>query len=188
MIRKEQAFTMIELMIVIAIMAVLLTIAAPSLQTMIRNNRITGQANELVVGLILGRSEAVKRGVPVTLCPSADGASCVADGQWEQGWLVFSDIAGNGVVELGTDACLASEDCLLMTHEELPGGYTLRTGGVYTNWLSYLPTGAVVGSNGTGVDAFRLCPENAEVADAKNIEIAITGRVKVKKGGVLSCP
>jgi type IV fimbrial biogenesis protein FimT len=188
MMRKERAFTLIELLITIAIMAVLVTLATPSLQALIRNNRITGQANELVAGLMLGRSEAVKRGVSVTLCGSADGSSCAGDGNWEQGWMVFSDVAADGVVQAGTGACLATEDCILRTQEPLPTNFSLRSGATFSNWLSYSPTGTVRGSGGTGTDTFRLCPDNAVIDDARGIVIAITGRVKVEKGGVASCP
>ena len=193
MMRKERAFTLIELLIAIAILAVLVTLATPSLQALIRNNRITGQANELVAGLMLGRSEAVKRGVSVTLCPmdvDVNGVqTCAGTGNWHQGWMVFSDVvADGGQVDLGTDACLATEDCILMTHEGLPTNFSLRAGATFTNWLSYSPTGRVEGSGGSGTDTFRLCPDNAVIDDARGIEIAVTGRVQVKKGGVLSCP
>ncbi|MBS3746302.1 MAG: GspH/FimT family pseudopilin [Wenzhouxiangellaceae bacterium] len=56
-------FTLIELMVGIAVLAILLTVAVPSLQKIIRDNRVTAQANELVAMANLARNEAVRRGI-----------------------------------------------------------------------------------------------------------------------------
>jgi type IV fimbrial biogenesis protein FimT len=91
-------FTLIELMLTIAIAAVVMGLAIPSFNTAIKNNRLTTQANDLVTSLNLARSEAVKRGTRVRLCKSNDGANCVADGaasNWAQGWIIFTDQNNN---------------------------------------------------------------------------------------------
>jgi len=81
----QRGFTIIELMITLLIVAILSTMALPSFTQMIKNNRLTTQANELVLALNLSRSEAVKRGTSVTI--SAVG------GNWANGWTV-TDING----------------------------------------------------------------------------------------------
>ncbi len=55
--------------------------------------------------MLLARSEAVRRGVTVTVCPSSDGAACSADGSvdWSAGWIVFTDLDGDSVFDSGTD-------------------------------------------------------------------------------------
>ena len=75
-------FTLIELMVTIAIAAILLGIAIPSFTDTIASNRLTTSANELVTALNLARSESVKRGVRTTLCKSTDGSSCVTTDDW----------------------------------------------------------------------------------------------------------
>ena len=70
---KSSGFTLIELMVTIAVLAIVLTIAVPSFQGVIRSNQLTTEANTLASALQLARSEAVKRGVDVSL--SANGST-----------------------------------------------------------------------------------------------------------------
>jgi len=93
--KRSRGFTLIELMITLVLAAIILTLAVPGFQDIIRNNRAATQANELVTALSLARSEAVKRGARVSLCPSADQASCTGGTDWSNGWIVFLDTAAN---------------------------------------------------------------------------------------------
>src|SRR6185369_496626 len=88
----DAGFTMIELMVTIAIMAILAAIAAPSFNEAILSNKLAGYANNFVASAQLARSEAVKRNKPVRICRSANGTSCATSGTWRQGWIVFSDL------------------------------------------------------------------------------------------------
>lgn len=97
-LRRCGGLTLIELLITIAVAAVLLGIAAPSFTALIENNRAANAANELLGSLQHARSEAVKRARTVRLCPSADGASCVDGTDWGAGWIVSFDEAGASVV------------------------------------------------------------------------------------------
>lgn len=78
--KNARGFTLIELMVTLGVLAVLVSIAAPSFNTMIQNNRMTTRANDLVTALQLARSEAIKRGTAVTV--TATG------GNWNSGWTV----------------------------------------------------------------------------------------------------
>ncbi|WP_323003098.1 GspH/FimT family pseudopilin [Denitromonas sp.] len=69
----NRGFTLVELMITLAIMAIIAAFAAPSFTRLIEDNRVTTQANDLLSSLSLARSEAVKRGVTVTVTPNAGG-------------------------------------------------------------------------------------------------------------------
>lgn len=93
--RRQQAFTIIELLITVTILAVLVATAIPSFRTLIANNRSTSLANEFFVALNAARSEAIKRGARVSLCASSDGAGCTAAGTWQDGWIVFVDGAAS---------------------------------------------------------------------------------------------
>src|SRR5829696_9083668 len=95
---REQAktsggFTLIELMIAITLMAILMAIAVPSFKDASLGSELRSIANDLVAHAALARSEAIKRNALVTLCVSADGATCSA-GSWEQGWIVKTEVAG----------------------------------------------------------------------------------------------
>lgn len=94
-------FTLIELMVTIGVGSILLTLAVPSFQSIIAGNRATALANEMVTALTLARSEAVKRGASVSICPAGfddqgEVEECDENGDWEQGWIVFLDTNSNG--------------------------------------------------------------------------------------------
>ena len=81
---RADGFTLIELMVTIAIAAILLMVAAPSFVTMQRNSELTAAANALVAGINAARGEAMKRGLNAVVVP-ADAAN------WRNGWTVFVD-------------------------------------------------------------------------------------------------
>jgi type IV fimbrial biogenesis protein FimT len=89
--KKHSGFTLIELMVTVAILAILLAVGVPSFRSMVENNRIRAVGNDLVVALQFARSEAIKRGASVTLCSSDDQASC--SGAWTDGWVARDEAA-----------------------------------------------------------------------------------------------
>lgn len=90
---RMQGFTLMELMIAIAVLAILITIAAPSISETIRNNQIAAQNNELIALINLARNEAVRRNVP----EGEDGVRVILrnndDGDGWDGLVVVSDAA-----------------------------------------------------------------------------------------------
>jgi type IV fimbrial biogenesis protein FimT len=86
--QTTRGFTAVELMITVALLAVMATLAAPALQTLLQNNRAAAIANDLVSTIRLARSEAVTRAQQVTLCPTVDGTACANSTNWATGWLV----------------------------------------------------------------------------------------------------
>ncbi len=82
-----------ELLIVLAVFAVLTSIAVPSLSALQTNNRMVARINVLSVALHTARNEALKRGEAVSICKAradADGhLACDADARWDQGWIIF---------------------------------------------------------------------------------------------------
>lgn len=87
MLVKARGFTLIELMFTLILVAVLVSLAAPSFDSSIRDNRVLTETNSMIAAVANARSEALKRGRMVSICPSADGATCGAD--WGQGWIVY---------------------------------------------------------------------------------------------------
>lgn len=84
-------FSMIELMVTVAVMAVLMAAAFPSFTAMVNSNRLTGSANEMIASLQLARSEAIRRNTRVIVCRSEDNATCAdAAGLWA-GWITIVD-------------------------------------------------------------------------------------------------
>lgn len=97
---RADGFTLVELMITLAVAAVVLTLAIPSFTSMINSNRLAALSNDIAGSMQLGRMEAVRRGVRVVACPSTDGVNCgVANPM--TGWILFTDADDNGVPAAG---------------------------------------------------------------------------------------
>lgn len=112
---KIRGFTLVELMVTIAVAAILLTVGVPSFRELIQNNRVTTSNNALITALQLARSEAVKRGRSITVCASTDGTSCAASVDWTTGWIVTTDPADATAVirawdSLGSGLTLTGDD------------------------------------------------------------------------------
>jgi type IV fimbrial biogenesis protein FimT len=177
--KKHTGFTLVELMVTISIAAVLLRMAVPTFNAVITSNKLTAYANKLVGTINFARSEAVKRGIQVTIRRRGTTAST-----WEGGWDVFVDNNANGTLD-GTDV-------LLKSYEPLTNGYTLRTGGNFTCWLAYTSAGVSRGSGtgctgGPGNDSFNICDSSATAANSRLIAINAIGRPSPSRG-TATCP
>jgi len=162
-------FTLIELIVTIAIAGIMMSIAIPSFTQTIRNSRLTTNINQLVTSLNLARSEAIKRGQPVTVLRTGGGT-----GVWEQGWTVFTDLDGDGVQE---DNGALDDDILIRVYSALPNNFTLRASGkdkndniVDIDNVTFQSSGI---SNNSNVINFVLC----ENSDGNNIPEANTSRL-----------
>ncbi len=89
--RCRRGFTLIELMVVIAIAAILVGLSASPISKMFQANRVQTEGSSFVGDLMFARSEAIKRGQGVSVCASSDGATCLNKNTWNSGWIVFSD-------------------------------------------------------------------------------------------------
>ncbi|WP_439859697.1 GspH/FimT family pseudopilin [Pseudomonas sp. MBLB4136] len=87
--RDTRGFTLIELMVTVAVLAIVISIAAPSFSAMLRDNRIATIGSELQTALQLARSEAIKRRLDVVVCRrNAAGTACENGTDWGAGWLI----------------------------------------------------------------------------------------------------
>lgn len=120
----QRGVTLIELLTVIAIVAVLAGIGVPSFRDTIARNRMAAQSTEVLSALNFARSEAIKRGHSVTLCRSSDGATCATTGSWEGGWLAFADKNGNGAINTDLDA--TKNEAVIRVWSALSADFTLK--------------------------------------------------------------
>lgn len=170
----NRGFSLVELMVTLSVAAILVTIAVPSFSDFIKNNRLITQTNDFVTALNLARSEAVKRGDRVTVCKSSDQISCSGSGSWDQGWIVFADVNGDGVV---TDPATN----VLRVHGSLSGNVSLYGDASLVDYVSYVSTGATRqiggGISATQSGVLILCDDRGFTDKAKGIQISSTGRV-----------
>lgn len=78
-----RGFTLLELMITVALLGILAALAAPSFNSLIQSSRLTASANELVAALQMARMEAIRTNSRVEVCPSTNGSSC-AGSDWRR--------------------------------------------------------------------------------------------------------
>jgi type IV fimbrial biogenesis protein FimT len=173
-------FSLVETMIVLAVMAVLVTIAVPSMGSVMDRMKVSSASNLLLSGLHLARSEAIKRNSRVALCKSADGASCAATGGWEQGWIVFQDANNNGLRE--TSESIIQRELPLSVNLKLTGNQNVA------RYVSFAPTGAtrLVGG-GFQAGTLTVCRESLNGGEARQIVLNAVGRPRVQRAAVSSC-
>jgi type IV fimbrial biogenesis protein FimT len=96
---RQSGFTLIELMVAIAVVAILLAIALPSFQASMRSNRVATSSNEMLASLSLARTEAIRGLGAAGVCATTDGTTCASTTDWASGWIIWRDDRGaDGVV------------------------------------------------------------------------------------------
>lgn len=108
--KNSAGFTLIEILVVMAVAAILLTVGVPSMRSMVLNNRLVTETNGLVGDVQLARSEAAKRNARTGICSSTDAAAasptCASTTAWAAGWFSYVDTNSNGAYDDGTDTVL----------------------------------------------------------------------------------
>lgn len=120
----QTGMTLIETMVTIAVLAIIVASAAPSIHAMIVNNRLTAFNNQLVSSLHYIRGEAVKRVYNVSMCvrnPTGSGCTTDATAGFENGWIAFVNCnpASNSIPDTTTDVCDYNGDGVAETPEEI---------------------------------------------------------------------
>jgi len=108
-------FTIIELLVAVAVVGILVAAAVPSLRAFIQNNRATAEANKVHTSLMLARSEALKRGVNVFVTANSGGSS---SNEFGVGWTVWWDANSNSAIDTAE---------IISKVDSLKGGTTVNT-------------------------------------------------------------
>lgn len=159
-------FTLIELLVTASIIAITLTLAAPSFGNLLKRQRGITASNLLVAHLNLARSRAITHRSIVAACPSADGSSCLTAPDWTAGWLVFMDADGNRRPD---------QPSHIVASETRRTDSDIRiTSSAGRNQARYLPDGRSAGSNLT----ITTCIDNRQ---STQIIINNTGRIRLAR-------
>lgn len=175
---KQSGVTLLELMVVLAIAAILLTIGIPSFASLAQSSRLSTATNELLAALHLARSEAIKRSARAVICSSASGAACANSGDWDQGWLVFHDANNNANVDAG--------EAVILRRQALPAGLRATSRRTY---ISYTPDGSTKWTSGAlQGGTFTVCNDTGSPVAARELIISLAGRARTAKMTLASCP
>ena len=91
----SRGFTLVELMVVIAVLAIALGVGIPAFNGIIQRNRLAASANEVVAAMQTARMEAIRRNRRAVLCPSTNGASCGGDNWGRLVVFIDEDLSGD---------------------------------------------------------------------------------------------
>ena len=178
---KQTGVTIPELLGVLAITAILLTTALPSMSALTQSAGLAGSTNDFLASLHLARSEAIKRGQRTVLCASSDGMACAGSGGWHQGWLVFHDANNNAARDDG--------EALIQSRPALPAGIRLTGNQFVANYISYAPNGGTKLVGGfLQAGTLTVCREAESPAHARRLVISTTGRGRTIKLDLANCP
>lgn len=173
---RNRGFTLLEALVVLALLAVLLSLAGPNLQGLRQKHQMQSQAEQLQVSLLLARSEALRRQQRVTLCvrESSAGAGplCATSGTWAQGWVMFVDGNDSGHRE--------ASETVLELHGALPEFLKLQGNATVDRYISYGPEGRSQSTSGAfQAGTLTLC--GAGQAHVWRVVINAVGKPRLEK-------
>jgi len=174
---KINGYSLIELLVTLAILGILLALSLPNFQDTIEASTTNSQAKLLMTTLNLARSEAIKLGTEVGICPSDDGVDCSA-GDWSDGWVVFVDAnddadGDSGSIDVG--------DTIIRVFDSLGSNATL------TSTVDLFQYNSLGFSETGGLQTLKICPSTNNAENARSVEIGVSGRGRRIEDGLV-CP
>jgi len=171
-VRRWLGYTLIELILGLAVIAATLAWGVPSFGTLVRDAARTREVNQFVQAVYLARSEAIKRNGVVSLCPSRNGATCSPDALWNTGWLIFVNL------DRDSPASRDAGEPLLRVYEPWDAGHITSN----RSTLSFRPFGQM------GVTAtVTFCDDRGSRA-ARAVIISQTGRPRISSRSASNGP
>lgn len=167
---RERGFTLVELLFTLTLVAIALSIAAPSFREMLRNQQVSSATQELRNALDFARESAAHSGQPISVTAT--------DGDWAAGWEVFVDTGNHGT--------RATHQPLLITHGPLDG-IGVRTDSTSRRYIHFVPRGNAIQPNG----AFHSGTLTLCGAGDKSFRIVFNkaGRIRSESGSTADfCP
>lgn len=165
--RKDAGFTLIELMIAVAVVAILLGLGVPAWHSVVSATHSSSARELLYEATLAAGNHAMVAGNAAVLCASTDGVQCSGGSDWSHGWIAFSDT--------NRDRTRSNDERLLRVQGALPDGVHLR-GTAGRSRLVFQPMGGTPGSNVT----FTLCDKRG-AAKASTVVMANNGRLRLSK-------
>jgi type IV fimbrial biogenesis protein FimT len=169
----QPGFTLIEVLMVVALVGVMALAAMPNFQSFISKTRVSGAANELLGDISYARSEAATRQVEVAICVSTDQATCASGNAWERGRITF--------IDSNADGAFTSGEQVLRVSQPTTGGTTVTAASFNSNDIvRFRPFG---GLRPATAGSFKVCPSSG--AEGRLLSVHATGRPVISK---TTCP
>lgn len=157
-----RGFTLVELMVVVAMLGILASVALPGLNAFTARSRLAALSSDFVSSLVLARTEAARAGLPVLVLPAEGG---VTGNEFAQGWNVYLDNNSDGAYDNG--------DTLIRTYAALPSTLKMQgTSAIHFSAIGYLTPASTV--------TFVLCPSTG-LKDGIQVTVPPSGLADVTK-------
>lgn len=164
---RRKGFTALELLITLAIVAILLATAIPAVKSYSWNLRMRAAMNALQTDLNLARGRAISHNVQTVICPALDSGNCDGLAAWQHGWIVFSDL-NNDRQRQATEPLLARTG---------PTDFVKIHSSQARSYLRFYPNGSSPGSNIT----ILFCDERG-TNHAARVIVSNSGRIRTESG------
>jgi type IV fimbrial biogenesis protein FimT len=174
--RRSSGFTMLELVLVMAIVGILIALGVPSFKYVTTANRIASEVNGLLGDMQFARAEAIKEGQTVVVCVSSNGTSCT-NSPWNNGWIVCSDPANDGSCD-GGEPIYRVQKPFTSTDTFVASGNT--------DVLTFNRDGFAVGLAGAVTIALHNAPV-AVTAYTRCLAVSAVGTLLVESSGTGAC-
>ena len=174
--KSHKGLTVVEFLIGFTVIAVIALVTAPSLSGLLQSHQIGTAATELARGLSLAKTEADKRHSTVRVCPSSDGMSCRQDGDWNRGWLVFSDGNGDGSPQ---------EIERIRAYDPPNEKIRIKSSGAITDVVAFTVAG-LVKNNNSEKGEFTICHVDSR-SKSKKIQVDSEGWVDLVRSDSKAC-
>jgi type IV fimbrial biogenesis protein FimT len=183
--RGAAGFNMVELLVVTTLASILMAIAIPSYRYVTNSSRVSTEVNNLLGDMMLARAEAIKQGLPVTVCPTLNGTSCNPANDWSKGWMIFTDFNSDGSVE--TDA--ANNDTVLRYQQGFTSTDTFTTSNATNNWVTFNRDGFAYNLNPSDNNQllFKLQTTPTNNQWERCLQITRGGQMSTEHNGTLEC-
>ena len=173
----SQGFTLIELLVSLAIVAIMVRLAVPSYQFIVNSSRVSSETSALLTTLQFARSEAIRRGLSVTVCSSSNASTCTGSSDWKTGWLVF--------VDLNNSATLDTGDTLLRKQTPLVSANAISANNS-TYAIRFNREGIAAGLAADPVTV-TFTPPTHSASQKRCLVVGAAGRMLVQRPGVGAC-
>lgn len=163
-------FTLIELMVTLAVAIILLAVGIPLYDSIVNSNKAVTGVNDMITALQLARSEATARSVPVGVCARTANAQTCGN-SWNNGWLLYADNNRNGVLD-------TAESVVRVWDAGVGTSYSVKSNGAAIGNILFSPVGELKGTNPVSV-------QMVSSSQTRCVLISVSGQVRQQKG---ACP